>query len=301
MHEFLTAEENLNILSTPWKPFPPPSAQEKSRFESATAPISVTPTQTDHYNLEEIKEDSLWLSNEAQISEYAALRLVVQEWQSRPTTQLLSGLTEEEALSVQEAAGIPSLGASTFVPNSSIANPTALGLQSGSSFDSPDQRKLRLFETYFSTCASILRVSQLLMAWGAARRLRTSPTTRDTYPDYRVADNHFEELGETIAASQSRRDNSSSDAPALDKCVHAFKARLDALDRGCTWSLPESIEETASVIWVTGHTTQMVHVLHVALFHADLHTNGFVPSPTVDQWFETFANVGFFIDFPAVS
>ena len=120
LRDFLTANENVEILSRPWKPFADPSQQEKSKFESKTAPISVTPAQNHNYNLNEIKEYSLWLSKEAQISEYAALQLVAQEWQSRPTVQLLSGLTEEEALSVQDAAGLANFGASTFVPNSSI-------------------------------------------------------------------------------------------------------------------------------------------------------------------------------------
>jgi nuclear pore complex protein Nup188 len=114
LRAFLTATENTQILSRPWKPFPDPSQQEKSKFESKTAPISVTPTPNGHYSIDEIKEDSLWLSKDARISEYAALQLVVQEWQSRPTVQLLSGLTEEEALSVQDAAGTANLGASTL-------------------------------------------------------------------------------------------------------------------------------------------------------------------------------------------
>jgi hypothetical protein len=116
LRAFLTSGENTQILSRPWKPFPDPSSQEKSKFESKTAPISVAPSPNAPYNLDEIKEDSLWLSKEAQISEYAALQLVAQEWQSRPVIQLLSGLTEEEALSVQDAAGITNMGASTFAP-----------------------------------------------------------------------------------------------------------------------------------------------------------------------------------------
>jgi nuclear pore complex protein Nup188 len=161
---FLTASENTHILSRPWKPFADPSPQEKSKFESKTAPISVTPSANGHYNLDEIKEDSLWLSHEAQISEYAALQLVAQEWQSRPTVQLLSGLTEEEALSVQDAAGITNLGASTFAPNSSLLSTPLVAKVT--QFDTQDQRRLRILEVYHSTCAAIIRISQLLVSWG---------------------------------------------------------------------------------------------------------------------------------------
>lgn len=297
--DFLNAEENITILSKPWTPFPPPSPQEKSKFETATAPINVTPAQSEHYNLDEIKEDSLWLAKEAQISEYAALRLAVQEWQSRPTVQLLSGLTEEELLSVQEASGLNNLGASTIAPQSSIlGTPTTLGLQTTAQFDSQDQRRLRLIGVYFSTCAAILRVSQMLMAWGAAAELRNTTA----YPaDYRICDDRFESLGQTIAARQNQQAGGQNNISGLHQCIDAIKGRLDALDQGCSWDVPESVEEDVKRTWIMGQTTQLVHILHVALFHADLNTKGFVPAPTIELWFSTIAEVGFFVDFPLVS
>ncbi|KAF1965980.1 hypothetical protein BU23DRAFT_518815 [Bimuria novae-zelandiae CBS 107.79] len=297
LRDFLTSNENVAILSSPWSPFPKPSAQEKSKFDAATAPISITPAESDHYNLAEIKEDSLWLSKEAQISEHAALRLAVQEWQTRPTVQLLGGLTEEEMLSVKEAAGVNNLGASTFVPNLSILKtPTTLADQTTVHFDSLDQRRLRLIGIYFSTCASILRVSQLLTAWGAARDLRTVKTE---YPaDYRVCDDNFEQLGQTIAVKQNDKAGTQSDAPGLDRCIHALRDRVDALHNGCSWDVPESIQDDVSAQWILGQTTQLVHVLHLTLFHADVHAKGLLPGPSVDLWFKVMSEVGFFKDFP---
>jgi nuclear pore complex protein Nup188 len=300
LRDFLTADENVAILSTPWAPFPQPSPQEKAKFESATAPISVTPAHNEHYSLDEIKDDSLWLSKEAHISEHAALRLAVQEWQTRPTVQLLSGLTEEEVLSVKEAAGLANLGASTFVPNMSILrSPAALDDQTTSHFNSPDQRKLRLIGIYFSTCTSILRVSQILVAWGAARNLRT---TKPEYPtDYRVCDDRFEQLGQALANNQNAKAGVPSDAPALDRCITALNQRIDALHEGCTWSLPDSIEENVASQWILGQTTQIVHILHLTLFHADAHRKDLLSGASVLLWFSTVAGVGFFVDFPAVS
>ncbi|KAF2451907.1 hypothetical protein P171DRAFT_401742 [Karstenula rhodostoma CBS 690.94] len=296
LRDFLTSDENVAILSSPWAPFPKPSPQEQAKFESATAPISVTPAQNEHYNLDEVKEDSLWLSKEAQISEYAALRLAVQEWQTRPTVQLLSGLTEEEVLSVKEAAGLTNLGASTFVPNMSILRtPATLDEQTNAQFNSPDQRKLRLIGIYFSTCTSILRVSQMLLAWGAARDLRT---TNPGYPsDYRVCDDRFEQLGQTLADRHNAKEGAASDAPALDRCITAFDQRVEALE-GCTWSLPRSIEEDVAAQWILSQTTQIAHILHLTLFHADTNTKGLLTSSSVELWFRTIADWGFFKDFP---
>ncbi|OAG09377.1 uncharacterized protein CC84DRAFT_1136998 [Paraphaeosphaeria sporulosa] len=297
LRAFLTADENVAILSSPWAPFPKPSPQEKARFESATAPISVTPAHSDHYNLDEIKEDSLWLSKEAQISEYAALRLAVQEWQTRPTVQLLSGLTEEEVLSVKEAAGLTNLGASTFVPNMSILRaPATLDEQTNSQFNSPDQRKLRLIGIYFSTCTAILRVSQMLLAWGTARDLRTN---NSRYPsDYRVCDDRFEQLGQALADRQNAKEDAASDAPALDRCITAFEQRVEALDDGCAWDVPESIAENVAAQWILSHTTQIAHILHLTLFHADAKAKDVLFGSSVERWFITIARRDFYKDFP---
>lgn len=299
LRDFLSLDENIAILSSPWAPFPKPSPQEKAKFDSATAPISITPAQNEHYNLDEIKEDSLWLSQEAQISESAALRLAVQEWQTRPAVQLLSGLTEEEVLSVKEAAGLTNLGASTFVPNMSILRaPATLDEHTNSHFNSPDQRKLRLIGIYFSTCTAILRVSQMLLAWGAARDLRS---TNPSYPsDYRVCDDHFEQLGKTLADRQNAKEGSTSDAPALDRCISAFEERVNALEDGCTWALPDSIVEPVDARWILSHTTQMAHSLHLTLFHADTHGKDLFSVSSVERWFRAIAGRAFFKDFPEV-
>ena len=299
LRDFLTSSENVAILSSPWAPFPKPGADEKAKFDSATAQINVSPAQNDHYNLDEIKEDSLWLSKEAQISEHAALRLALQEWQTRPTVQLLGGLTEEEVLSVKEAAGVNNLGASTFMPNLSILkNPTAREDQAAAHFDSLDQRRLRLIGIYFSTCASILRVSQLLTTWGAAVQLRA---TKPEYShDYRVCDDRFEQLGQTIAANQNGKPGTQSYVPGLERCINALSERVDALHSGCTWNLPDSIQDDVDAQWTLGQTTQLVHILHLTLFHADLNADHITPASSVDLWFRTLVPVTFFKDFPAV-
>jgi nuclear pore complex protein Nup188 len=290
LRAFFTASDNTQILSRPWKPFPDPSPQEKSRFESKTAPIKVTPSSSGHYNLDEIKEDSLWLSKEAQISEYAALQLVAQEWQSRPVVQLLSGLTEEEALSVQEAAGITNLGASTFIPNSSILS-TPHATQA-THFDTQDQRRLRLVDIYHSTCASIIRISQLLVSWGSAPHLRSQTIYANDYNF--VSAGWIEELGQKIAAAQG------GGAKALDECRQAAQKKCASLEGGYGWSVGDSIVEAATERWVVAQTTELLHILHLALAHSDLHIKGFVPAATVEDWLKFFMQSGFFRDLSPV-
>ncbi|KAF2126902.1 hypothetical protein P153DRAFT_345606 [Dothidotthia symphoricarpi CBS 119687] len=297
LRAFLTAKDNVDILSRPWRPFPDPSTHEKSRFESKTAPVSVTPAQNGHYSLDEIKADSLWLSKEAQMSEHAALQLVAQEWQSRPTMQLLSGLTEEEALSVHDAAGLANLGASTFAPNSSIL---AAPLASRSThFDTQDQRRLRIVDIYHSTCASIVRISQLLVSWGAASHLRSQTIYGTDY--HTVGAGWIEELGQTIAAAQNGGPSSASNATALDQCLQAVQKRCEALEGGYGWDVPESIVQAASEKWVVAQTTELLHLLHLALAHADVVTKGFLPAATIEDWLTALMTRGFFREFPTVT
>ncbi|KAL5119809.1 hypothetical protein ACEQ8H_002170 [Pleosporales sp. CAS-2024a] len=297
LRAFLTAQENTQILSRPWKPFPDPSPHEKSRFEAKTAPIKVTPSANGSYHLDDIKEDSLWLSKQAQISEYAALQLVAQEWQSRPTVQLLSGLTEEEALSVQDAAGLANLGASTLAPNSSILSPPLA--DNMTQFDTQDQRRLRILETYHSTCASILRISQLLISWGSLPQLRTQTIYGNDY--HKVGAGWIEELGQALATSQRGGPGAAAGAKALDDCLQAAQQRCTLLQTGYGWDVSESIVEEASEKWVVAQTTELLHILHVALTHADVLTKAFVPAATVEDWLQFFAQNGFFREFPTIS
>ncbi|KAF2822134.1 hypothetical protein CC86DRAFT_358211 [Ophiobolus disseminans] len=295
LRAFLTATENSQILSRPWKPFPDPSPQEKSKFESKTAPISVTPSARGHYNIDEIKEDALWLSKEAQISEYVALQLVAQEWQSRPTVQLLSGLTEEEALSVQEAAGIANLGASTFAPNSSIlSTPLAAKV---TQFDTQDQRRLRVLDVYHSTCASIIRISQLLVSWGSVSQLRSQTIYGNDY--HTAGAGWIEELGQTVAAAQNGAPSCASGAKALDECLKAVQKRCASLEDGYGWNVGESVAEAAEERWVVAQITELQHILHLVLAHTDVVTKGFLPATTIEDWLKFFMQSGFFREFPS--
>lgn len=238
----------------------------------------------------------MWLSKEAQISEYVALQLVVQEWQNRPTFQLLSGLTEEEALSVQAAAGITNLGASTFNPNSSILS-TPL-TDKATQFDSQAQRRLRIIETYHTTCASILRISQLLVSWGAAPSLRSQTIySKDYHSD---CAGWIEDLGQTVTSSSVKGKVVEPGAQVLDECLKAVQKRCEAVGAGYVWTVDESIIEAAAETWVVAQSTEILHLLHLALTHADLVHKRFLPAASIEDWLKFFMQVGFFRDIAIV-
>lgn len=103
--DLLADLQDLLLAADPFAAaFPPPSAQSKAAFETKTSAINVTPQSIPH-DISEIKDDTLWLSNEVHLDEIGALRLVVEERQSRSTTALLGPLTTEETIAITDAAG----------------------------------------------------------------------------------------------------------------------------------------------------------------------------------------------------
>jgi nuclear pore complex protein Nup188 len=293
LRAFLSNADTINILINPFSPYSPPDQRSKSKFETATAPIHVTSSSTGDYNIDEIKADSLWLSEQTKIDEPAALRIAILEWQGRQAAQLLGGFTEEESISVQEAAGISNLGASTFVANSSIlAAPGGAGSDTSTQFNSADQRKLRLLNIYLSERIYILRISQILICWGAAQDLRSKYGA-----DYRVCDEWLETIGQTIVQMQLLKGNTNDGAPFLSKCLKAIDQALTNLEEGSKWTVPESIEEVAEEKWRTSQATELVHILHLTFVHIDLFIPKFVPASIMLAWFESMATRNFFVGF----
>jgi nuclear pore complex protein Nup188 len=89
LESFVSNDETHNTLARPFNPFRQASSQTKSLFDSKTAQINVSQPPNNDYNLQQLKDDSLWLSKELGIDEVSALRCAAVEWQQRPADLLL--------------------------------------------------------------------------------------------------------------------------------------------------------------------------------------------------------------------
>ncbi|KAF2087317.1 hypothetical protein K490DRAFT_42356 [Saccharata proteae CBS 121410] len=272
LRQFLTDDSSVAVLSRPLKPFGASTPQSKSSFETKTAAINVTPSDNGQYDITQIKEDSLWLSKETKIDEVAALRVVVLEWQTRPAAQLLSGFTEEETLSVQDAAGGANLGSSTFLPNASILAATAQGIeQTFATFASTDQRRLRLLKIHLSERAHILKINDLLIRLAAKNSNKTSGTGASWL------DEASKKLWETQRTAET-----------TGGYVAAIRNRLDGLAEGSGWNVAEEISEEVEESWSLTQLTEAVQILQI--FFTIVDADSEVPkSDAVLAWFE-FAN-----------
>ena len=151
---FFTDEASRKHLETPLDPFPHPSPGTKSQFETLTAAINLTPSRHGQFDVEQIKGDALWLSEKAKISEPAALRIVVLEWQNSPNLQLLGGFKN----SAGDDNGTFDFGSSRVMPQVS----TGYSAADATAFSSTTSRQSRLLQLYFTETTSILRISEIL-------------------------------------------------------------------------------------------------------------------------------------------
>lgn len=182
------------------------------------------------------------------------------------------------------------------MPNSSIlTRPRASTIVNT---NSESQRRLHVLDVYHSACASIIRVGQLLVSWGCASHLRSQTIYGNDYVT--IGAGWIEELGQAITVAQSGA-STSTGAKALDECLAAVRQRCDTLEGGYQWEVDDEIMEAAWERWVVAQTTELLHILHLALVHADLVVRGFVPAATIEEWLTTFMARSFFREFPTVT
>ncbi|KAK7541224.1 nucleoporin subcomplex protein binding to Pom34-domain-containing protein [Phyllosticta citribraziliensis] len=284
LRNFLNDESVAAALNKPFEPFRPPNPQSKSSYETKTAAINVTPGENDHYDIKEIKADTEWLSGEANVNEIDALRIVLLEWQARPAAQLLSGFTEEETLSVQDAAGGANLGSSTFLPKSSIMAATASSIgQSFAGFNTLEQRRLRILEVYTSERIHILRVGDLIARIGAA----TLEEERSGTPDRRACAQWVQELGRKTFLAQGEN--------SIYLGIEEVRVRLSECYAGDKWFKEQGGSVQAAELWSHCQFAEAGLLLQLIFTHADFASEP-LPQVCVLSWFRLLEDFKFLRD-----
>ncbi|KAJ5938012.1 hypothetical protein N7454_004354 [Penicillium verhagenii] len=265
---FLSHPESIQQLSQSLNSFTRPSAKSKSEFQSKTAAIHVETNSKSSFDLNEIKADAQWLSQNAEIDEITALRLTVLEWQNRPATRLTANFSSEEVTSVQSAAGADKLSASVAGPNLANILRQVAGDNTGGSFDSETNRRLRLRTTYLSERNHIVKTSRKLLAMSLNSAPSKAPATPAT--ERRLA---LCKLGTSLFKEKS---TGSSLSKFLEECMAAIRSRLTDLSESGGWlNEAESSEET-EILWRSFFAEEIGHIIQV-MFH-QLHASAEVPS-----------------------
>lgn len=257
------------MLSNCLNPFPSPSAKSKSDFESKTAAIHAEPTAQSSYDLKQIKEDALWLSQKADIDEITALRIAVLEWQTRPATRLLAKFSDEETTSLQSAADVDNLRVSLAGPSfTEILRKKTEG--ASSDFVSEENRRLRLRHLYLEERSHVLKTSRKLLTLS----LHTSAAEKPGLPQPHGNDAVLSlcDLGTEIFKDQSDGDGRRQ---FLQECISATRIRVSELEGTGGWLEAAESSEEVEDAWRTTIVEEIVHILQ-ALF-LQLHASADIP------------------------
>ena len=296
LHAFLSHPESIRLLSNGLNPFPSPSTKSKSDFESKSSAIHSETTTQASYDWKEIKADALWLSGKAGIDEITALRIAVLEWQNRPAARLLTRFSEEEATSLQNAAGVDNLCTSLVGANFTEILSQKTGSESNvSELASEEGRRLRLRNLYISERSHAIKTSRKLLTLSLYNHCQDKPTLhRESGNDRRDS---LRTLGETIFSSKFGGEGWRQ---FLQDCINAVRSRLTALEGDGGWLGASESSEEVEDMWRTILVEEIVHILQMLFLQ--LQASLEIPSAgLLISWLQLMADYNFLESLQVVS
>ncbi|KAK5124795.1 hypothetical protein LTR85_001508 [Meristemomyces frigidus] len=224
LQQFLNDDEAIALLSRPCTPYTRPTTGQgstRSKFESKTAPIQVSQSSNGDYDLEEIKRDALWLSEQLKVDELVALRVAIIEWQQRAADQLLAGPAQSDVAVARPADLKASFLASTasFGASFNGGNSTTLD------FGKEEVRRDRLLRIHTEERGYLLKLSADLVCYYASQApagLRTSRMWID-------------ELAVEVADKQCAPLDSKQSQEYLVGCIDVIDKTLQKLHDPSQW------------------------------------------------------------------
>lgn len=254
--EFFTDSATSRILHRHLEPFSPPSPDSTELFENLTSPINVTPRENGPYDINQIKEDAVWLASEAKVDDVTALRIVVLEWQSRARTRLLSIETSGESQPPEEGMFGKTLKKSTFHPRSSLLAGVQLPARENKTFDSVDERRARILRLYLSEHLHILRVALVLIQNQYEYRSFNPHSAKQLPPIVKVGEDFVR------AVCPGREATSET---FLRSFVEALQQRINRLQAGSCWYAADGGKAELEADWLEHQFLEMITILQTLL------------------------------------
>lgn len=216
------------------------------------------------YKIEEIKSDALWLSQKAGIDEVSALRITVQEWQSRPNNRMLGRFSEEEATSLQDATSVDSFRVSLAGPQLKEVLKKVHG-GSEADFASEKPRRIRLQNIYLSERSHIVKISRKLLALSLHGKVPADAASVPlTHSSQGFIRDSLANLGEQLF--KDKFGESDSSRFLLDAIKAIEKRMIDFQAEGGWFSASESNIDTENA-WRTSLVDETVHIMQIIFFH----------------------------------
>ena len=289
----LATSEAFDILSEPFAPFPAPSAQTKSSFETKTSAINVPPSPHGRYDIKQVQEDTRWLSKETNIDELSALRIVVLEWQSRPVFNLLKSDAAEKGATFRQTLGWNSL---QLPLSHSQFGSTPSRISNNDPSSEVDDRKVRLLNIYLSERRYIIKTCEHLVFVALCRVV---PTTKNHQLEEQ--ETWIEALGNRVLLAWDVGDKSkSSRKDFFVVAVEALQSRLQGFETGSGWLKDESSQEEFDLTWAKHQLLEIIDILQIMLKLLEPKQD-LTRSDAFLAWFRLMGNCSFFENFDPVS
>lgn len=279
--EFLSNPYVHDLIQNPSQAFAKPSAATKSDFDTKTAAINVTPTQNDKYDLKTIKEDALWLSQNAGINEVAALRIVTIEFQTRPQSHLSGPLSTQDVINLQQAVGADGSQANSLLASISAAN--AMDVEKiWSDFNTEATRRRRLAEFYMSERRYFMMFVDNVLSM-MLQQVYTRSVSKTATWSQPLLQATFGSLNPTEVRNSKREGLLTTYLGLLNDCV----ARAGDGPAGLCTSTELELE------WIRTIMTETMHLLAAIFQIVDLVDDAFLPAEAVSAWFAFVHDYGF--------
>ncbi|KAH7409165.1 nucleoporin-like protein [Cadophora sp. MPI-SDFR-AT-0126] len=291
--DFLTNEQVLELLENPYAAYPPPSVETKIAFDTKTSAINVTPSSNAQYDIKEIKEDALWLSKAANINEVSALRVVVEECQSRAAAQLLGPFSEEELASIRDGAGNNRYSSSIPV---GLMSQGAEAQQTQKEFGLQENRRKRILRTYLSERRHILKCSERIFHQVFLSYVLPDETTGNGTPFAIVP-----EWLQTFVTGPFTRKLNADKFPGpndiLKRCIGGITTNMKNLMTGSGWFSEDGGREDVEMDWTRSQITEAIHSMELMWQFLQNYCHEPCSSETVLAWFNLQQDYNFFSSF----
>jgi nuclear pore complex protein Nup188 len=227
----------------------------------------------------------------------SALRIVVLEYQSRSSSQLLCDFTVEEAASLQEASGNINTETSNLVPRTLLSCTTNSGDQT-KSFETQESRRIRGLRLYLSERRNLLKCSEILIRT-ALDQNQTQAQVGDKGKGKEIRGSLIDRVGASLIKDLSAEDRGYN--KFLVACVEAVRVDIGLLNQGSGWFKEEGYRESLELDWLSNQIIQATHTMEILLWVLDAQKlDNPRSSMVVTGWYQFVSSYGFFDDFQPV-
>lgn len=226
----------------------------------------------------------MWLSKEATIDEVSALRVVVVEWQTRTSTQLLDAFSNEELAGIQDSAG----QSQSSLPVALLSQGTDAKALS-EAYHSTESRRLRILYTYLSENRHLLKCVDTLLqhslhSQGEKRQKERGKSTSQKLAEVRHHLAH-------AAPAESQK--------FLLECIESVEENVKKIDSGSGWYKEDGGRADVEIEWTNNQIAEATIAMQIIFQTIDI-AEAIASSTTVLAWMKLTTTYSFFDGFDTV-